>query len=197
MRLHHPLFRTGLTAVFLSLAACDGNEPVPVEPVMSDVAEHAAGHAHARPATSNPEVARWLAELRQATVRYRDLSIAADDGWDTPITDCMSLDGVGAMGVHYGNGAAPFDDTLDELRPELLVYEPMKNGRERLVAVEYAIPFGEWHDDDPPSFHGIEFLPNSDFGLWVLHAWIWKHNPAGMFENWNPTVSCQYYDPGT
>jgi hypothetical protein len=23
-----------------------------------------------------------------------------------------------------------------------------------------------------------------------LHAWIWQNNPAGMFEDWNPTVSC-------
>ena len=31
------------------------------------------------------------------------------------------------------------------------------------------------------------------FGLpafYSLHAWIWKHNPAGMFEMWNPNVTC-------
>ena len=26
--------------------------------------------------------------------------------------------------------------------------------------------------------------------FYELHAWIWKHNPSGMFEDWNPTVSC-------
>jgi hypothetical protein len=25
-----------------------------------------------------------------------------------------------------------------------------------------------------------------------LHAWIWKHNPADQFANWNPNVSCAY-----
>ena len=25
---------------------------------------------------------------------------------------------------------------------------------------------------------------------YIAHAWIWKHNPAGMFADWNPEVSC-------
>ena len=31
------------------------------------------------------------------------------------------------------------------------------------------------------------------FGLpayYSLHAWIWLDNPAGMFNMWNPGVSC-------
>ena len=27
-------------------------------------------------------------------------------------------------------------------------------------------------------------------GFWLQHAWVWKHNPAGMFADWNPEVSC-------
>ena len=26
--------------------------------------------------------------------------------------------------------------------------------------------------------------------FYELHAWIWKHNPRGMFDDWNPLVSC-------
>ena len=26
--------------------------------------------------------------------------------------------------------------------------------------------------------------------FYELHAWIWEHNPRGMFEDWNPRVSC-------
>jgi hypothetical protein len=26
--------------------------------------------------------------------------------------------------------------------------------------------------------------------VYVLHAWIFEHNPAGMFEDWNPRVVC-------
>jgi len=25
---------------------------------------------------------------------------------------------------------------------------------------------------------------------YILHAWVWKNNPSGMFEDWNPAVSC-------
>jgi len=28
------------------------------------------------------------------------------------------------------------------------------------------------------------------FGLWGLHAWVWKENPSGMFTAWNLTVNC-------
>jgi hypothetical protein len=23
-----------------------------------------------------------------------------------------------------------------------------------------------------------------------LHVWLWKHNPTGMFAEWNPNVRC-------
>jgi hypothetical protein len=25
---------------------------------------------------------------------------------------------------------------------------------------------------------------------WDLHAWIWANNPNGLFEQWNPALSC-------
>lgn len=27
-------------------------------------------------------------------------------------------------------------------------------------------------------------------GFYLMHAWIWRPNPAGMFADWNPEVSC-------
>jgi len=27
-------------------------------------------------------------------------------------------------------------------------------------------------------------------GFYIHHAWVWKHNPAGMFADWNPEVTC-------
>lgn len=26
--------------------------------------------------------------------------------------------------------------------------------------------------------------------FYELHAWVWKHNPSGVFEGWNPSVHC-------
>ena len=48
----------------------------------------------------------------------------------------------------------------------------------------------------PPSLFGqtFNFTPSPNrYGLppfYSLHAWIWKHNPSGMFAPWNPNVSC-------
>jgi hypothetical protein len=48
----------------------------------------------------------------------------------------------------------------------------------------------------PPMLFGHEFnftdAPNR-YGLppfYSLHAWVWKDNPAGTFEMWNPNVDC-------
>jgi hypothetical protein len=32
--------------------------------------------------------------------------------------------------------------------------------------------------------------PNEAFGLWTLHVWLFKHNPNGLFADWNPLVRC-------
>ena len=42
----------------------------------------------------------------------------------------------------------------------------------------------------PPSLYGLEFHRNEAFQLWVLHVWLYRENPSGMFSDWNPTVSC-------
>lgn len=48
----------------------------------------------------------------------------------------------------------------------------------------------------PPSLFGQQFTltpaGNRD-GLppfYELHAWLWKHNPRGMFDDWKPNVTC-------
>ncbi|HEX2165793.1 MAG TPA: hypothetical protein VHG09_01025 [Longimicrobiales bacterium] len=170
----------------VGFAACDGRESSPLATPVE------AGSAHAsHDVVNTPEVRRWLAGLRQATVAYKDYDAAAPAGWDEPILPCMELEGEGGMGQHYIDGEAMAELTPQEFAPELLVYEPQKNGRNRLVAVEYAVPMALW-GAEPPVLHGVEFHRNEALGLWVLHAWIWKNNPEGMFADWNPTVNCDY-----
>ena len=31
---------------------------------------------------------------------------------------------------------------------------------------------------------------NPAVGFYLMHAWIWKPNPAGMFADFNPDVTC-------
>lgn len=187
------LFRFAAAALALAgLAACDGREvatPVAVE--RGDATVRYSANASLA-AEMNPEVSHWLARLRAATASFQRLDAAGQAGWETPITGCLELPGTGGMGYHYGNTGL-IDGVLDDVAPEPLVYEPQKNGRLRLVAVEYIVPYTAVpRDADAPSLHGVALHHNDDFGLWVLHAWIWKNNPAGLFEDLNPTVSCAF-----
>lgn len=132
-----------------------------------------------------------LALLRRVTAPFHEFDEATEAGWSAQITPCMvDPGGAGGMGFHYGNTKL-IDGTARVNEPELLLYEPEKNGRLRLVAVEYIIPY-TFHSRDaaPPELFGQKFIQNDVFQLWGLHAWVWKENPSGIFANWNPRVSC-------
>lgn len=195
MSVRKPLYRVAAPAAFalLAVAGCEGRETEPMAVSPANATADHVSHARAKQ-TSNAEVARWLAGLRRATAPYHRIAVADDAGWNVPLTGCMELPGTGGMGYHFGNGGL-IDAVPEEFAPELLVYEPKKNGELKLVAVEYIVPFDLWTNEEPPSLHGIEYHRNEAFGLWVLHAWVWKNNPAGMFEDWNPTVSCAFAAP--
>lgn len=174
----------------LGLAGCaDGGDSLLAVETGDEISRHDV-HASAS-AGMGPDASGWLAGLRGATAPLHRIEAAAAAGWDARITGCMELPGTGGMGYHYGN-VGLIDGVVEALAPELLLYEPQANGRLRLVAVEYVVPFTEWSESQPPALHGVSFHRNETFGLWVLHAWVWKHNPAGMFADWNPDVSCAF-----
>lgn len=135
-----------------------------------------------------------LANVRAATAQFHRTDRAQAAGWDLVegLDHCFENPGVGAMGFHYIN-VDLLDTELDEEKPEALVYEPGPNGQLKLAAVEYIVPAEPWDgagNDQPPSLHGQTFHLNEGLGVYVLHAWIWVNNPSGMFEDWNPRVSC-------
>lgn len=132
-----------------------------------------------------------LAEVRAATARFHRVAVAQQSGWDlVPGLDhCFENPGVGAMGYHFIN-VGLLDGVTDPLTPEALVYAPGPKGRLRLVAVEWIVPDAAWQGQDAPTVLGDDMHLNESLGVWVQHAWIFEHNPAGMFEDWNPRVSC-------
>lgn len=144
-------------------------------------------------------VHQQLAELRQATDAFHNLDLALAAGYGE-FYICTDKDKTGAMGQHYVKGALVEDPTLDRLRPEVLVYEPRRDGGYQLVAVEYVVLKQSWHDafgKARPRLFGrtlsLVTAPNR-YGLpdfYELHAWVWKGNPRGMFDDWNPKVSCR------
>lgn len=135
-----------------------------------------------------------LAAVRAATAQFHRLGATQAAGYDlVPDLDhCFDNPGVGAMGYHYIDVDA-LDTTVEATHPEAMVYAPQPNGRLRLAAVEYIVPADAWDADgngELPSLFGEQFHLNEDLGVYVLHAWIWMNNPSGVFEDWNPNVTC-------
>jgi hypothetical protein len=137
---------------------------------------------------------RDLASVRGAVAKYHTTEAAEAGGWGlVPGLDHCFHSSAGGMGVHYIKG--PLDTSLDARAPEALVYQFLPNGELHLGAVEYIVPADQWAAeghaaDDPPSVLGRDLHLNTDLGVWVLHAWIFDRNPSGVFEDFNPTVSC-------
>ncbi len=158
---------------------------------MTALAVCAAALLAAPAAVSAQDVNAELAALRSATAAFHSLTSADAAGWDEDITGCLSSP-QGGMGHHYVNWGELLDGGgLDPLRPEVLVYAPDATGAKRLVAVEYLILGSDLPSTaTPPEMYGQQFHFNSGFGVWALHAWVWKHNPDGIFADWNAKVSC-------
>ncbi|WP_297336998.1 hypothetical protein [Algoriphagus sp.] len=142
----------------------------------------------------DPETLEMLSALRESTDHFHQVETALQEGHDF-ISECVSIPNVGGMGYHYVNFPAIFG-AYDPTMPQALLYEKMKNGKMRLIGVEFVIDQETWdaEHDEPPYFGSREFdFDNAQalpFTNYQLHVWIWKHNPNGIFEKFNPTVSC-------
>ena len=126
----------------------------------------------------------------RATAAYQDVAVAEADGFGSSIDSlgCFQNPGVGGMGVHYINQGR-MDATVDITKPEALVYELDNSGHVTgLVAHEYIVPIDQWTAGRPPRLFGMDFHKHPTLPLWVLHTWLWKDNPSGVFADWNPAV---------
>lgn len=197
-----------LATIALAAAMAGCAEDAPTEPGPLSAAEGSRAYS--------AEENRQLAEIRRATARFHRVEEALAAGY-VPTPECAAIPGVGGMGIHYihpgllgltapVNGrVAGTDAEIDPLRPEILMYEPQEGGHLRLAGVEYLVFREAWEaagnteaptflgrtfdymEDDPstPVDEAHEFTPHYD-----QHVWLWKDNPAGMLEPWNPAVSC-------
>jgi hypothetical protein len=136
----------------------------------------------------------------KATVGFHDVNEAIAAGYSFRLFDLNNLDCIehatdGGMGVHMVNTSL-LDAKIDATTPEALVYEPRPNGTLRLVALEYVVLESAWAGPEPPSLFGrtFDYTPEGNrYGLpafYALHAWLWKGNPSGFLNPWNPTVDC-------
>lgn len=173
-------------------AGCAQDAPTALDP--SGSALFSKGKSKQKPEKMNQQ----LAAVRAATAQFQRVEAALEQGYISTGA-CAALPGVGAMGVHYVKPSLMRDAGFDPLQPEVLVYEPKKNGKFKLVAVEYVIFRAPWEaagNTGSPMFGDVPFVQSfgeQAHGLpdhYELHVWLWRHNPEGMFAQWNPRVSC-------
>lgn len=132
-----------------------------------------------------------LQQLKESLSAYADIDAAKAAGFDTQITPCWYDHTQGAMGYHWGN-VGRIDGTPSLQEPEALIYEPQQNGSMLLVGLEYIVPIPAWTGSAPPRLVGQDYIKFDDLGVYALHIYLYKDNPAGMYAPWNPDISCQY-----
>lgn len=172
------------------------------------------GHVHGTPGVVTPAqravLDRQLAAAKRATTRYRDIAAARADGY-RQVTQFIP-----GLGLHLANLRIS-DRTFDPARPNVLLYMPDGNGGLELAGVAYSVARSPAWPDGPPGFAGgsdvwhyhedLCFLPGGQVSIapsadacrsrhgffqrrtdWLLHAWIWRINPKGVFTEYNPNV---------
>lgn len=155
--------------------------------------------------------------LRESFASYADVSKAQAAGYTVWSPDpsaagatCASAP-EGKMGYHLvnvplrGPAATPEtgDITLDPTKPEMLLYEKRADGTMGLVGVEWIVFKAAWDKAKgagaaAPTVLGVPLLSSEHTFVtggpliphYELHAWIWKANPRGTFDPWNPNVTC-------
>jgi hypothetical protein len=136
--------------------------------------------------------------VREATEKFTNVNAATAAGY-APAFGCVTGPDMGAMGVHYINGALVSGGQLSATEPQALIYEPVGNAM-KLVGVEYIALADNWltaHQQAPPILEGqlLQYIgaPNRYAlpGLFELHVWAWRDNPHGAFVDWNTHVSCE------
>ncbi len=204
------------TFAFLALAAvtgCRSSDPIqPPAMQHNSPAEMALRNPELE---KSPEVQSGLAQIREATAAYHDFDTAVAAGYTVwspdPATTACPSSAEGNMGYHKvnvslrGSAANPAagDAVIDPLRPEMLLYEKMANGKMRLVGVEYLVFTAAWEAAHgagaaPPEVFGQPLLASShtfpggtgNIAHYELHVWVWSPNPLGMFYPWNPNITC-------
>ena len=152
-------------------------------------------HEQAAPANAP---ANLVQIVREATAQFANVNAATAAGYE-PAFGCVTGPDMGAMGVHYINGALVSGGQLNPKEPQALIYEPVGKAM-KLVGVEFIAIADPWltaHQQAPPVLEGqlLQYIgtPNRYAlpGLFELHVWAWRDNPHGAFVDWNTHVSCE------
>jgi len=185
MRIHARIQLPLTLAAAVVLGACADPAPLappePAESLPAVVLQAINGQG--------PDAVRMLTAMAAATARYHDLDAAIADDF-VFLHGCETRGDEGPVGIVYINMGRLTDGAIDPATPDGLIYEPRKNGKPKLIGVEFATPYALWSNPQPPTFLGRPFQAEDEFGVWGLHVWLWSVNPEGLFAESHPGVSC-------
>ncbi len=189
MNTSHPVVRLLVgPAILVALVAAACNTPSETGGSAQNVAVRAS--------KSSAQDSKLIAQMRSATAKYHDINVARADGYVDDGFGCVSDPTLGGMGWHLIRDDLHADPAIDPLKPELLIYEPKKNGGMKFIAVEYEVYQQDWTNagnTQPRSLLGKQFEALTFEGIppvYGLHVWLWAENPAGMLEDFNPKIRC-------
>lgn len=158
-----------LSSVVMMTAACGG----------VDGAADTDAELQAISSELSAELNQQFAAVRRGTAKYHRLEAALADGFVDTGLPCFD-----GQGYHYILPERV--GTYDPAAPAILVYSP--DGR--LVATEWATPVDSVGGVRPVMFGETFHGPVLDPPLFVLHTWVWYHNPDGIFADRNPRITC-------
>ena len=130
------------------------------------------------------------------TARFNSIQQATKAGY-VPFYICAEQPGVGTMGQHYVNFDLVGDPTD---RPAQAGGARLRAAGQRHVQARRPRvgPGRPARSTTAPTVLGKDMLyrpaPNRygiEPGFYERHYWLYKTNPLGAFEDWNPNVSCR------
>ena len=95
-------------------------------------------HNHDMTPDQKSQASAFVKLVRESTERFRDVSVAMSEEYAL-MFGCVSGPDSGAMGLHYVNLKLVMDGELDPTRPEIVIYEPLPDGRLRLIGADFLV----------------------------------------------------------
>src|SRR5262245_2943936 len=110
----------------------------------------AQGHDDHGPASGSPQQLTGRQNdlvrlVRMATDRFKNVtSIDGPGEVYGLVLGCVSGGDFGAMGLHYLNGALLGDGEINVAKPEIILFEPTRDGGIRITGADYIVFQKDW-----------------------------------------------------